>query len=301
MAIANSAVFQITEGEWTSERYFDILGEKIPALFTSDPALLSEYISSFQTRPDDVFVVTYPKSGTTWVQEIIWQMYNEGAINSEHILKRVPFLETATSGMLPDPKTLPSPRLLKSHLSYNNTPKSGSKDKQCKYIYIARNPKDVAVSFFHFTKTLSKNPLHGYNGPWEFFLKLFMEGNVGWNFWNDHVLGWWEHRDDPNILFLKFEELKKDLPSHVRMIAEFLNKPLSEELNNRIADQCTFQGMTKNEAGYKMPEDKDSLCLLRKGVVGDWKNYFTPEQNERFEKEVMEKLKGSGLEFDFEI
>ena len=131
-------------------------------------------------------------SGTTWVQEIIWQMYNEGAINSEHILKRVPFLETATSGMLPDPKTLPSPRLLKSHLSYNNTPKSGSKDKQCKYIYIARNPKDVAVSFFHFTKTLSKNPLHGYNGPWEFFLKLFMEGNgkvvcawISRNEWNE--------------------------------------------------------------------------------------------------------------------
>ena len=84
------------------------------------------------------------------------------------------------------------------------------------------------------------------------------------------------------------------------MIAEFLNKPLSDELINRIAEQCTFKGMTKNETGYKMPGE-DSSSLLRKGVVGDWKNYFTPEQNERFEKEVLEKLKGSGLEFDFEI
>ena len=84
------------------------------------------------------------------------------------------------------------------------------------------------------------------------------------------------------------------------MIAEFLNRPLSDELINRIAKQCTFKGMTKNEAGYKLPGE-DSSGLLRKGVVGDWKNYFTPEQDERFEKEVLGKLKGSGLEFDFEI
>jgi len=85
------------------------------------------------------------------------------------------------------------------------------------------------------------------------------------------------------------------------MIAEFLNKPLSDELINRIAEQCSFRGMTKNETSYKLSEKKDSESLLRKGVVGDWKNYFTPEQNERFEKEVLEKLKGSGLELDFEI
>jgi len=85
------------------------------------------------------------------------------------------------------------------------------------------------------------------------------------------------------------------------MIAEFLNKPLSDELINRIAEQCSFSGMTKNEASYKFTEKKDSGSLLRKGVVGDWKNYLTPEQNEKFEKEVLEKLKGSGLEFDFEI
>ena len=84
------------------------------------------------------------------------------------------------------------------------------------------------------------------------------------------------------------------------MIAEFLNKPLSDELINRIAEQCSFRGMTKNAASYKVGEKEDSATLLRKGVVGDWKNHFTPEQNERFEKEMLEKLDGSGLEFDYE-
>ena len=81
------------------------------------------------------------------------------------------------------------------------------------------------------------------------------------------------------------------------MIAEFLNKPLSDELINRIAEQCTFNGMNKNAESYKLGRDHS---LLRKGVVGDWKNYFTPELNERFEKEVLAKLKGTGLEFDYE-
>ena len=91
-----------------------------------------------------------------------------------------------------------------------------------------------------------------------------------------------------------------DLPSHVRMIADFLNKPLSDELINRIAEQCSFKGMKKNEISYKSESGEKASPYLRKGVVGNWKNYFTPELNERFEKEVLSKLKGTGLEFDFE-
>ena len=83
------------------------------------------------------------------------------------------------------------------------------------------------------------------------------------------------------------------------MIANFLNKPLSDELITRIAEQCTFKGMKDNEVSFRR-EENHSSPLLRKGEVGGWKRYFTPEMNERFDKEMLAKLKGTGLEFDFE-
>ena len=105
------------------------------------------------------------------MQEIIWQIYNNGETTSKNIFERVPFLEFSTSpilGEFADIAKVPSPRLMKSHLSYSIIPKGSSDGAKCKYIYIARNPKDVAVSYFHFTVSL-KSSGNGYNGPWEFF------------------------------------------------------------------------------------------------------------------------------------
>ena len=114
--------------------------------------------------------------GTTWVQEIVWQIYHNGEINSGKIEDRVPFVEEATNpkSTQPDIKTLPSPRLLKTHLSYEAIPKAKNKDISCKYIYIARNPKDAAVSSYKFMKSLGSST--GLNAPWEYYVKLFIEG-----------------------------------------------------------------------------------------------------------------------------
>ena len=84
----------------------------------------------------------------------------------------MPLLEGATYPCAPDINSFPSPRILKSHLTYDIIPKSASEDSKCKYIYVARNPKDVAVSFFNFLTDLER-----FKGPWEFFVKLFLEGN----------------------------------------------------------------------------------------------------------------------------
>ena len=113
-------------------------------------------------------------SGTTWVQEIVWQIFHEGQVKSTHFRERVPFLERAHHPRAehPDINTLPSPRILKSHLTYDIIPKSANEGNKCKYIYVARNPKDVAVSFFNFLTDLER-----IKGPWEFFVKLFLKGS----------------------------------------------------------------------------------------------------------------------------
>lgn len=239
--------------------------------------------------------------GTTWVQEIVWQIYHNGEISKKVLGDRVLFIEKA---LLPesthlDITTMPSPRLFKSHLPYDAIPKGTDDAKTpCKYIYVARNPKDAAVSSYKFMASFGTN---GMNAPWEFYAKLFIEGKTVYNKWNDHVLSWWKHRHDPNVLFLKYEDLKKDLQSNVRIISEFLNKSLSEEVINLITEQCTFKGMMKNVQSFLLGGKVEGPKFLRKGMVGNWKEHFTPELDERFEKEVLEKLKGSGLEFDFEL
>ena len=104
-------------------------------------------------------------------------MYNEGEISSKKLVQRVPFLEPVTMKHVsqPDLINMPSPRLMKSHLTYSTIPKGTNEGPQCKYIYLARNPKDVAVSYFHFEENM-KALGSGYNGPWEFFLNLFRDG-----------------------------------------------------------------------------------------------------------------------------
>ena len=90
----------------------------------------------------------------------------------------------------------------------------------------------------------------------------------------------------------------EDLLSSIRAIAEFVNKPLSEEVIQRVANQCSFEGMAKNPASFQVFPNVDAISFLRKGEVGDWKNHFTAELNEKFETEFLAKAREHGLEFE---
>ena len=109
--------------------------------------------------------------------------------------------------------------------------------------------------------------------------------------------------DADNILFLKYEDMKKDLPKTVETIASFIGYKLEPQVVDSIAQQCTFQSMKENPStNYFRPERHENAEeFFRKGSVGDWKHYFTEEQNERFDKEYDRRMHGIGLEFDFEL
>ncbi|XP_077867578.1 sulfotransferase 1C2A-like, partial [Saccoglossus kowalevskii] len=109
--------------------------------------------------------------------------------------------------------------------------------------------------------------------------------------WFTHVLEWWQRcRDNKNILFLKYEDMKKDRRAAIVKIADYLGYDLNDDKINKITDHCSFKNMKK--ASLMEPS-------VRKGIVGDWKNVFTVAENEAFERIYNEKMKGTGLSFEW--
>ncbi|KAK3715635.1 hypothetical protein QZH41_008080 [Actinostola sp. cb2023] len=271
------------------------------------PSVTSEFLEHIKDLPvqaGDVFVDTYPKSGTTWLSEIVWQIYFNGRVDMKPMAERVPFLEYAkhnhnikTKQDLHDFYLKHSPRFFKSHLQYHQVPMV---DGVTKYFYVIRNPKDVAVSYYYHYKRFASYEFGA--GLWDEFFEMFIDGGVQFGSWFDHVLGWWAHRDDPNILFLKYEDMKKDLPSAVQQIAEFLGQDLSVEMIQRITEQTSFTAMSGDQERFDHHGEETILGIkfVRKGEVGNWRNYFTEEQNRRFDVLYEKKMAGSGLELQFE-
>ncbi|XP_070560866.1 sulfotransferase 1C4-like isoform X1 [Ptychodera flava] len=190
------------------------------------------------------------------------------------------------------------PRLLKSHLPYHAFPSQALR-KKCKILYVARNPKDTGVSFFHHIRRSIVR--RGYKGSWNDFYKLYVNDKVWYGSWFDHVLTWWQHRNDENVLFLKYEDMKKDPRGAVKSIADFLDVSLTEDTIDNIVEFCSFKKMKENKAvnisllvGERVKHE-----FVRKGVVGDWMNFFTVAQNKEYEKIYEERMKGSGLDFEW--
>jgi hypothetical protein len=143
------------------------------------PAPSSCRLRDFTPRADDILVVTYPRSGTTWTQMILRQLTTDGGMDFAHIAQVSPWLEWALrSGR--DLDRLPAPRVFKSHLSYRRIPKG-----PCRYIYVARDGRDVAVSYYHFARTHMQ-----YRGTFGEFYDRFLTGDDTYGSWLAHVAGW---------------------------------------------------------------------------------------------------------------
>ncbi|KAL1468728.1 hypothetical protein MTO96_025217 [Rhipicephalus appendiculatus] len=253
---------------------------------------------SYRPRDDDVFVVSYPKCGSTWLQQVVNAVLKSNE-SSEESAEAGPqelpmFLDlVGAEGAL----SMPRPGCLKTHLPYGKHPYS----PEAKYIYITRNPYDCCVRL----------PTYRFQeGTFDQFFDMFVDGEVDYGDYFDHLLSWYAHRDDPNLLFITYEELKKDTAGWVLKIADFLGKEKYGEkfrkdpkllgqvlASTNVENMKSLNSKIKNWTGLidSVPAEVREVLrkewkgiygdiwdvpgnagFIRKGLVGDWKNPLQP-------------------------
>lgn len=195
--------------------------------------------------------------------------------------------------------SLKPPRIYKSHLRSDFFQKALDEGK-AKFVITMRNPKDTLVSFYHFYQ---QNMAFGnYKGSWNDFFEIIRNDQLIYGDWFDYTLSWWKLRNHPNVLFLKYEDMKLDPATNIQKIADFCKIPLSEEQLKTVVEHTTFDKMQKNSSvnysnDYFLTK---GTSFMRKGSTGGWVNYFTEAQSRYIDELYEEKLKNQGLTFTFE-
>nr|XP_002709808.2 sulfotransferase 6B1 [Oryctolagus cuniculus] len=244
-------------------------------------------LDAFEARSDDIVLASYPKCGSNWILHIVRELLSVVS-EKKYEYSEFPVLECGDSEKYQRMKLFPSPRIMTTHLHYDKLPGSIIKSK-AKILVIFRNPKDTAVSFFHFHNDVPDIPSYG---SWDDFFKHFMKGQVSWGSYFDFAINWNKHLDDANIKFILYEDLKENLATGIKQIAEFLGFCLTGEQIQAISAQSTFQAM---QAKSQETHGAVGPFLFRKGEVGDWKNLFRETQSQEMDEKFKTCLAGTPL------
>ncbi|ESP01667.1 hypothetical protein LOTGIDRAFT_139283 [Lottia gigantea] len=282
------SVFKVVD---TKGRFFTTI-EKDGCRFPNKNLRSVQNFTNFKLRKDDVLICAYMKSGTHWLWEIC-RMLVAGTTEVKIVEKESQMIELANHDDLDKD---PSPRFINTHARFDLLPNDFWKFRN-KIIYIRRNPKAVAVSFYNHTKTV-----YEYDGEWNDFFKLFVDGVVDNGSWFEYVLQWEriiKHSTEDRILDIAYEDVKEDPLREIRRICEFLEITTSEDLMKDIIDHCDFKKLKKRKENFSITKD-GNLSLYRKGWFPDWKNWFTVAQNEYFDEVYKRRMIGSKLQFKYQ-
>jgi len=253
-----------------------------------------QYGLEYDGSPDDIFIVTYPKSGTTWLQMIAYQLTTDGAMDFAHIDEVSPFLEIT---MMPRRRKISdlraTPRVVKSHMPYQEIPKGPGR-----YIYGTRNGLDVAVSYHHHVRKYV--PGWGQFSVGEFFSR-FMTGRVPYGSWFEHVAGWLRNEDRLNVLVVTYEELSADLEAGVKRIADFCGITIDPAAMPRILERCSFAFMREHDARFALPTGGPPPApagpepgFIRRGQVGGWRQELDARSRSDFQEACDRRLRDLG-------
>lgn len=179
------------------------------------------------------------------------------------------------------------PRFIKSHLPTFLLPDELWIVKP-KIIYVARNPLDLAVSYFHHHRHI-----HKCKGDIDDFLEALISNEIIHTPLHEHVLDFWKMRDQKNLLFIFYEDMKRDFDGEVKKLANFLGKSFTQEQIDMTCDYLSFDKMKKNpKLNFKeqsedlkvLKEDSNEFKFLRKGKIGSYKEELNEKQIDKLKK-----------------
>ncbi|HLY05101.1 MAG TPA: sulfotransferase domain-containing protein [Rhizomicrobium sp.] len=238
-------------------------------------------ILSCRTRPDDVVISPYAKCGTTWLQQTFHTLRTRGDLDFDDISRVVPWIETANVlGIDLDAPQKACPRGFKSHLAWEAVPKGA------RYIVSLRDPRDAVLSHLRFMEGWWLEP--GAVTVTEYVAsRIAMRGSRR-DYWN-HLMSWWEQRDNPNVLLLTYEQMSADPATTIRRVADFCGIALDDALlaltrertslpfmlaHKHLFDDRMMRDMTEQRLG--LPANADS-AKVRMGRVGGHVREMPPE------------------------
>ncbi|PCI46629.1 MAG: hypothetical protein COB51_06810 [Moraxellaceae bacterium] len=209
---------------------------------------------AYEPQANDVFVATQMKCGTTWMQQVVFEILfkGEGDLSDDgyrHMYAVSPWIETDPTSSVPFNK---APllgenkiRLIKTHMPAQLIQQNDA----AKYIYVTRHPVSCFASVIDFVHMLA-GPLSPTR---QNLLEWYCSEEMFWQRWPDHVEGWWRRsQDHDNVLFVHFEEMKKDLGAVVDRVATLLEVTLTAEERLKVVEKSGFSYMSENEEHFEM-------------------------------------------------
>eukprot|EP00092_Neocalanus_flemingeri_P014654 GFUD01015816.1.p1 GENE.GFUD01015816.1~~GFUD01015816.1.p1 ORF type:complete len:330 (+),score=74.86 GFUD01015816.1:291-1280(+) len=260
-------------------------------------------VITMQIRASDVWVVTPPKCGTTWLQEMTWLIRNgadtEGV--KTFLFDRSPFVEypmvvdlkqELVDKFFDDLEMSPSPRLLKTHLPFELLPPDLL--NVCKVIFCCRNIKDAVVSLYHHERLLQVHNLVTDNFE-SYATNIIRPALYIWGGYFEMLESGWRRKSNPNLLFLWYEDIMKEQKKVIRDVMRHIDVDLTEEQVNTIDEQIKFDNYKKTCTLNTLPHFEGMGQFMRKGVVGDHVSYFSRELSMEWDEWIRTKLDQIGV------